>query len=442
MPSNRSYIPAVREQYEHYPYPPRDPADERHRLILTEINDINRVNFYCFGGRQKFENFSVLDAGGGTGDSTIQWAERLRNTNSEVVYLDISEASAQIAKRRAEVRGLNNIRWLKGSIHDLPRLDVGPFDFIVCTGVLHHLEDPKAGLLALLEKLKPEGSLGLMLYAKYGRASIYQIQELMRLVNRDTTDPATRINNTKKMLAGLPPGHAFRQNERYYGDYLTLGDAGIYDLFLHARDRPYTIAEIHELLDDCGLHLTEFSTPRYRLLYRPETVIQDRALLERILSFPLPIQQHIAEIIVGLMGTHEFYTSRRTNTIAHITDVTNVPYFYPARTSEAGKDIARRMITGGAVPITARHPNGFQFELNPDPVAGHVVLRVDGEKTLAQIFQAIRREEPSFAAKSDEELVAAFAPVFERFRMLDWLLLRHSSVTKFNDLDALQSSSG
>ncbi len=440
MASSESYIPAVREQYEHYPYPPRDPEDERQRLILTEINDINRVNFYCYGGRQTFEKFSVLDAGGGTGDSTIQWAERLKNTGSEVVYLDISEASAQIAKRRAEVRGLNNIRWIKGSINDLPRLDIGPFDFIVCTGVLHHLEDPKAGLLALLEKLKPEGSLGLVLYAKYGRALIYQIQELMRLANSDIVDPAIRISNTKKMLRALPPDHLFRQNECYYGDYLNLGDAGIYDLFLHARDEPYTIADVHRLLDECGLHFTEFSTPRYRPLYRPETVIQDRALLERILSFPLPIQQHISEIVVGLMGTHEFYTSRCTDTVAHVTDTSNVPYFYPARTRLAGKDIAGQMILGGVVPIAARHPNGFQFELNPDPVAGHVLLRIDGEKTLGQIFQAIRNEERSFANKSDKELMAAFAPVFERFRMLDWLLLRHSSAPQFDDPDALQLS--
>jgi len=442
MPSSGSYIAAVREQYEFYPYPPRDPEDERKRIILTEINDPNRVNFYCYRGRQTFESFSVLDAGGGTGDSTIQWAERLRNTGGRVVYLDISEASAGIARRRAEVRGLDNITWLHGSIHDLPRMDVGPFDFVVCTGVLHHLEDPQSGLMALLEKLKPGGGLGLMFYARYGRAPIYQIQELMRLVNRGVDEAKERIRNTKIMLSALPPGHAFRQSERYYGDYSKLGDAGIFDLFLHAHDRSYTITDVYRLLEACGLSLIDFSTPRYRPLYRPETFIRDPALRERVASFPLPVRQQIAEIVVGLMMTHEFYASRRPDTAAVPADRDNVPYFYPESTGEAGREAARRMIRGGTVPVIAHHATGYQFENDPDPVAGQVLLRVDGERTLEQIFAAIRREEPDCSACTDAEFLAAFTPVFERFRLLDWLLLRHASAPRFADPETLLAPPG
>lgn len=438
MAPNETYIPAVREQYEDYPYPPRDPEDERNRLILTEINDINRVNFYCFSGREDFNQVSILDAGGGTGDSTIQWAERLRGTHAKVVYLDISASSAEIAKRRAKIRNLDNITWLQGSIDELPQLDAGPFDLIICTGVLHHLEAPKAGLLALLKVLKPTGSLGLMLYAKYGRAPIYQIQELMGLVNQGVSQASERIANTKKILASLPPRHAFKQNEAYYGDYLTLGDAGIYDLFLHAKDQAFTIAGVHRLLQECGLRLTEFSTPKYRLLYRPETVVRDPELLERIQSFPIPVQQHIAEIIVGLIGMHEFYASRREDTVASVTDTGNAPYFYPPRTQPIGHDIAKRMIAGNTADVPARHPTGFQFLLAADACAGHVLLRVDGKRTLEEIFQAVRNEEPSFSATTSEEFLQAFVPVFENFRLLDWLMLRHRSAPAFDDPDTLQ----
>lgn len=440
MPTEQSYISAVRDQYERYPYPPRDPEEERQRLILTEINDLNRINFYCYQGRQSFRNISVLDAGGGTGDSTIQWAVRLRGTGSKVVYLDISDASAEIARRRAQVRGLDNIEWVKGSIHDLPAMNIGPFDFIVCTGVLHHLQEPKAGLIALLEKLKPGGSLGLMLYAKYGRQPIYQIQELMRLVNRGMTDPAACIDNTKRMLASLPPGHVFRQNERYYGDYLTLGDAGIYDLFLHARDQAYTIEDVHGLLNECGLHLTEFATPRHRLLYRPETVIRDPALLQRISSLPTPARQHIAEIVVGLISKHEFYASRLENTVAIASDTDHVPFFYPPHTAEAGREVAKRMMAGGVQPITANHESGFRFQLTPNPLAGQVLSRIDGRRTLKELFAAVRREESACADQSDDEMAAAFTPVFERFRLLDWLLLRHKSVPEFDAPETLQFS--
>ena len=54
------------------------------------------------------------------------------------------------------------------------------FDLIVCTGVLHHLADPDAGLRALHDVLKPDGAMHLMVYAPYGRAGIYLLQDFCR----------------------------------------------------------------------------------------------------------------------------------------------------------------------------------------------------------------------------------------------------------------------
>jgi 2-polyprenyl-3-methyl-5-hydroxy-6-metoxy-1,4-benzoquinol methylase len=56
------------------------------------------------------------------------------------------------------------------------------FDQIVCTGVLHHLPDPDSGLRALRSVLAPDGAMHLMIYAAYGRAGIYMMQECCRLL--------------------------------------------------------------------------------------------------------------------------------------------------------------------------------------------------------------------------------------------------------------------
>ena len=57
-------------------------------------------------------------------------------------------------------------------------LDVGQlssaFDLILCTGVLHHLPNPDAGLKALADVLEPSGSMGIMLYGKAARTGVYQ----------------------------------------------------------------------------------------------------------------------------------------------------------------------------------------------------------------------------------------------------------------------------
>ncbi|NIP87568.1 MAG: class I SAM-dependent methyltransferase, partial [Gammaproteobacteria bacterium] len=170
--------------YEDYPFPLRDPEDETRRLLVAEQEVLGKLNHFCYGGRQSFgAGFRVLVAGGGTGDHTIFLAEQLRHRDATVDYLDISASSLAIAKERARVRGLDNIRWHHHSILELPSLGIGTFDLISCTGVLHHLPAPEQGLASLREVLAPGGAMSLMLYGRLGRMAVYAGQELMRLVN-------------------------------------------------------------------------------------------------------------------------------------------------------------------------------------------------------------------------------------------------------------------
>ena len=96
----------VRNHYETYPYPERDPADEHKRLCKPVLASLEVMNHYCFKGKRDFrQGFRALVAGGGTGDSTIWLAEQLKGTDAAVVHLDISAASTDLAKARAEIRG-------------------------------------------------------------------------------------------------------------------------------------------------------------------------------------------------------------------------------------------------------------------------------------------------------------------------------------------------
>ena len=93
----------VRTQYENYPYPERDPADERKRIRRTILCTLDVMNHYCFRGRRDFtQGFRALVAGGGTGDATIWLAEQLKETDATVVHLDISVSSAAVAKALCE----------------------------------------------------------------------------------------------------------------------------------------------------------------------------------------------------------------------------------------------------------------------------------------------------------------------------------------------------
>ena len=104
------YLQEVRNQYENYPYPYRNPEDEKVRLIYTQDAFLEKINHYCFQGKQSFNNFRALVAGGGTGSAAIFLAEQLRHKkNAEIVYIDISKQSMDVARERAAIRGLDNI---------------------------------------------------------------------------------------------------------------------------------------------------------------------------------------------------------------------------------------------------------------------------------------------------------------------------------------------
>merc|ERR1719228_6334 len=93
-----------------------------------------------------------------------------------------------IAQQRVDIRQLDSIKFVLGTIESVPRLELGKFDFFESTGVLHHLSNPQQGLQVLVDSLHEEGGGYIMLYARVGRTGIYQLQDLVQLVNTEVFD--------------------------------------------------------------------------------------------------------------------------------------------------------------------------------------------------------------------------------------------------------------
>jgi 2-polyprenyl-3-methyl-5-hydroxy-6-metoxy-1,4-benzoquinol methylase len=236
----------VQEQYEVLPYPHRDPARELELLRQPMLSELPRVNSLLWGGRRHFgAGFRVLDAGCGTGDSTVFLGEQLRDSGADIVALDFSTTSIEIARQRLEARGMGGVRFVHATIKDAPGLGLGEFDFIVCSGVLHHLASPDAGLRALRSMLKADGGLALMVYATYGRAPVYLMQSLMQRLAPADLGPERRLKVLRAALAGLPSHSRTRRGlleHETFGPEITQSDAGAYDLLLHTQDRSYTVS--------------------------------------------------------------------------------------------------------------------------------------------------------------------------------------------------------
>jgi hypothetical protein len=145
---------------------------------------------------------------------------------------------------------LNNLQVHCLSIDRVSELGAR-FDQIVCTGVLHHLPDPDAGLRALCDVLDPEGAMHLMVYAPYGRTGIYMLQEFCRRTGIHATEEG--IRDLVASLGALPPGHPLGHLLREAPDFQK--EAALADALLHPQDRAYSVPQLFDFLEKQGLTL-------------------------------------------------------------------------------------------------------------------------------------------------------------------------------------------
>ena len=394
----------VKDQYEAYPYPARDPADEARRLIQGSPSHPLELDHFLFGGARDWSQpLRALFAGGGTGDGLIQLAQMMGQAGRpvEITYIDLSTASRRIAQARAHARGLTSITFPTGSLLDAPEL--GQFDYIDCCGVLHHLPDPAAGFAALRSALAPGGGMGFMVYAPHGRAGVYPLQAAFGALYAGQP-PEVRLKAAQAIVADLPEGHAFRANTNL-GDHKD-SDAGFYDLLLHSQDRAFDVRELLEILEQTGWTLSGFTMPALYDLARITPVPEHLNAAE---------QMAVAEQLRGTIKTHVGYlvAADEARGPARGTDRSLVPHLKGV----AAPALAQAIAKGQAPKLTF---SGVEAALRLPKTAAPLIAGIDGRRSLAQI---------AASAKMDPVAFGALWPAVEA-ELTSWGMLLYSSILR------------
>ncbi len=235
----------VQDFYNRYPYPAPVESLDRYRRAWQDPQK-RRADYHLFWPDRPYrEDYSILIAGCGTSQAA---KHALRWPAATVTGIDISETSVQCTEELKRKHSISNLRVHQLPIDGVSKLGTS-FDQIVCTGVLHHLADPDAGLAALRGVLKPHGAMHLMLYAPYGRAGIYMLQEFCRRVGIRPTDQG--IGDLISALQSLPPGHPLETVLREAPDFQQT--AALADALLHPQDRAYSVPQLLDFIDRAGL---------------------------------------------------------------------------------------------------------------------------------------------------------------------------------------------
>jgi len=370
---------ALAAQYDAYPYPQREPRDEAKRLIIGSPSHLREVDHWIFGARRPASQpLRALVAGGGSGDATVMLAQQMASAGraGDVTWLDRSAAARRVAEARVAARKLGNVVFQEGSLLDLPGSGLGPFDYIDCCGVLHHLPDPLEGLRALASVLAPGGGLGLMVYAPHGRTGVYMAQDALRLLAPPDEAPAARVEVAKRLWRQMPETAWLKRNP-WITDHEKGGDAGLYDLLLNPRDVAFTVPAFNALIAAAGLRIVCLVEP---LRYDPLSYLSDPKLRPRIEAMDMVQRAALAEAITGNMGVHIAYCVRADAPV--ISAPWDDPTAIPCLRELDGAKLAAGIPRDGVLRVTF---DGLTVPVPLPRLAGAILSRIDGKRSIGEI---------------------------------------------------------
>ncbi len=372
---------AVQVFYDRHPYPPpvADLDDYRQRW---QDEGRRRADFHLFWpGKPYREDLKVLVAGCGTSQAA-KYA--LRQPASHVVGIDVSETSIQHTlelKRKYYLANLEVDQMPLERVGDLGR----SFDKIVCTGVLHHLPDPQAGLSALREVLEPGGAIHLMVYAAYGRAGIYMLQEYCRRLGIGHT--GQEIRDLAFALTSLPYHHPLAHLLAESPDFQK-PDA-LADALLNPRDRAYTVPQLYELVKGSKL---DFG----RWVRQAPYLVQCGSLAKtphtaRLEALPVWDQYTAAELFRGNMLRHNLvaYRDDRPGGLEQPRfDGERWLSYIPLRVPET-LNVKQKLPFGAAAVLINPAHSDPDLILPVDANELRLVEAIDGKRALAEIVRLV-----------------------------------------------------
>ena len=362
--------------YERHPYPPPvaglGPLAQR----LGDERAVRAAHHRAWPGRPVDSIGSVLVAGCGTSQAV---RHALRRPAAQVVGIDVSAASLAHTRALAASHGVANLTLHRLAIEDVGQLGAH-FDHIVCTGVLHHLADPAAGLRALHDVVAPGGAVTLMVYGRYGRVGVSMLQAYCRRLGVGTT-PA-EMADLVATLRELPLGHPLGRLLREARDFAD--DDALADALCSPRERTYDVPELVELIEDAGLR---FGRWERQAPYLPDCgTISETPHAARIAALPTLEQYALVELFRGTITRHTAIAHRADDPAAGTLDFAGaavdrwVPLTVPTALA-----IEERLPAGAAAALIDSGHADTDLVLFVDRRGLATFRSIDGRRTVGEL---------------------------------------------------------
>ncbi len=299
-PADDDVAAAVQDFYERYPYPP--PADDldNYRRSWQDPNR-RRADFHLFWPDKPYsEERTILIAGCGTSQAA---KHALRCPAARVVGIDFSATSVRHTEdlrrkydltnsRSISCRSIRSATWRRRSTRSSVRA------YYTTSRTLRR----RCG--ACVTCSPRDGAMHLMVYAPYGRAGIYMLQEFCRGIGIQASD--VEIRDLAAALGALPARHPLARLLHEAPDFRQ--EAALADALLNPRDRAYSVPQFLDLLSSAGL---TFSRWVRQAPYSPGCGVMVRLPQASRIAALEPAQQYAAaELFRGTMMSHSAIACR------------------------------------------------------------------------------------------------------------------------------------
>ncbi len=393
--------------YESHPYPP--PVDDlrAYRQIWDESR--RRAESHLLWPDEPYrDDRSVLVAGCGT-TQAAHYA--LRWPRAKIIGIDVSANSIAFTEGLKRKHGLANLEVRQLPVERAAELGQS-FRHVVCTGVLHHLPDPDSGLKALHDVLEPDGAINVMVYAPYGRAGVYMLQDYCRRLGIVATEP--NIRDLAASLKALPLEHPLASLLRNSPDFSNR--AGLADALLHPQDRSYSVPQLLDFLGRAGLAFARWVR---QAPYLPWCgALASTPHHSRLIGLTAEAQYAAIELFRGAMVRHSVVAYRTDRPArgapVHFDGEAWLDYT-PIRLPDT-RAVRDRLPPGATAVLINTNHTFTDLYLPIDARRERLLAAIDGERTIAEICPEPR----------DRDLARAF---FQQLWRWDHIVFNTSRVS-------------
>ena len=232
------------------------------------------------------------------------------------------------------------------------------------------------------------------------------------IVSFDARGNTFTVSTARRMHQQLPKTNWFKRNP-FVRDHEQGGDAGLFDLCLHAKDRAYTVPHVFDLAERAGLAISGFIEPAR---YEPGVYLTDGDLKRRAEALSCPLRCALAELIAGNLKIHVFYAvkkRRRDTAAARPSGRKVVPHLRESDgTILAGQLAQNTRIVADSDGVTAPLPL--------PRLAAPIVRLVDGKRSLGDIHKLLARDNKGMGWP---ESLAQFRQLYGTLNGLNLMLL-------------------